>query len=171
MAVVVRPDTLRPRRADRSLAAAERVRDLLSRAASEPLAPAALTKRRAEELVAEVRAGRAAADRSAVDAFDADVLIYAATRGHDLGRRVRNLFPSEPAAGTGVTAGVGSLLLVPETLSKPIRDGRTDELDALASLLGRSTSAPSTTPPPTWPQLSGPPTSCGPPMLCIWRPR
>jgi hypothetical protein len=44
-----------------------------------------------------------------VDACDADVLIYAAVAGHQLGRRVRALFPAEPV---GARAGIGSVLLV-----------------------------------------------------------
>lgn len=72
-----------------------------------------------------------------MDAFDADVLIYAAVPGHALGRRVRALFPSEATTTTGAVAGIGSVLLIPELLSKPIRDGAGSELEALAALLGR----------------------------------
>lgn len=68
-----------------------------------------------------------------MDAFDADVLIYAAADGHELGRRVRRLFSVKP----GALAGVGSVLLLPELFSKPLRDGATDEVDALASLVSR----------------------------------
>jgi predicted nucleic acid-binding protein len=70
-----------------------------------------------------------------MDSFDADVLIYAAVAGHDLGRRVRALFPTEPLEGTRV--GIGSVLLVPELLTKPLRENAADELDELSSLLGR----------------------------------
>lgn len=66
-----------------------------------------------------------------MDAFDADVLIYAAVPGHALGRRVRALFPS-----TGV-AGIGSVVLLPEILSKPMRDGALEKLAELGSVLGR----------------------------------
>ena len=72
-----------------------------------------------------------------MDAFDADVLIYAAVAGHELGRRVRSLFPPEPVVGTGAIAGIGSVLLLPELLSKPLRENSTDELDDLGALLGR----------------------------------
>lgn len=72
-----------------------------------------------------------------MDAFDADVLIYAAVPDHALGRRVRALFPVESTARTGAVAGVGSVLLIPELLTKPIRDGAETELEALAVLLGR----------------------------------
>lgn len=72
-----------------------------------------------------------------MDAFDADVLIYACVPHHPLGERVRALFPDEPPAAGGAIAGLGSTLLIPELLSKPLRDGRADEVDALASLLAR----------------------------------
>jgi predicted nucleic acid-binding protein len=72
-----------------------------------------------------------------VDAFDADVLIYAAVANHVLGRRVRALFPAEPPDATSVVAGIGSVLLLPELLTKPLREKRTDELDELGALLGR----------------------------------
>jgi predicted nucleic acid-binding protein len=72
-----------------------------------------------------------------VDAFDADVLIYAAVPGHPLGRRVRALFPTDPVEVTGVVAGIGSVLLLPELLTKPLREEATDELDGLGALLGR----------------------------------
>ncbi len=58
-----------------------------------------------------------------MDAFDADVLIFAAAPGHPLGRRVLALFPMEPVAQPRPPAGIGSVLLLPEVLSKPIREG------------------------------------------------
>ena len=67
-------------------------------------------------------------------AFDSDVLIYAAISGHRLGRRVRQLFDITPPTAT---AGVGSVLLIPELLTKPLRDGATHELDELSALLAR----------------------------------
>ena len=70
-----------------------------------------------------------------MDAFDADVLIYAAVYGHELGRRVRALFPPGPVGGSG--AGIGSVLLVPELLTKPLRERAHDELRELSALLGR----------------------------------
>lgn len=72
-----------------------------------------------------------------MDAFDADVLIYAAVAGHKVGRRVRALFPAEPVEDTGVIAGIGSVLLLPELLTKPLREGATQELEELAALLSR----------------------------------
>lgn len=72
-----------------------------------------------------------------MDAFDADVLIYAAVPGHPLGQRVRALFPAEATATTGAVAGTGSVLLIPELLTKPMRDGAESEMEALAVLLGR----------------------------------
>jgi predicted nucleic acid-binding protein len=72
-----------------------------------------------------------------MDAFAADVLIYAAVPDHPLGRRVRALFPPEPTPTTGAIAGVGSVLLIPELLTKPMRDGADGDLEALAVLIGR----------------------------------
>jgi predicted nucleic acid-binding protein len=72
-----------------------------------------------------------------VDAFDADVLIYAAVPGHPLGRRVRALLPEEPLEATDVPAGVGSMLLIPELLTKPTRTGADDEVAVLSGLLSR----------------------------------
>jgi predicted nucleic acid-binding protein len=68
------------------------------------------------------------------NAFDADALIYAAVPEHPLGRRVLALFRS---AVPGTTAGTGSVLLLPEVLGKPLRDGSTGEIQALAGLLAR----------------------------------
>lgn len=68
-----------------------------------------------------------------IDAFDADVLIYAAAPGHPLGTRVRALF----AAAKNGEAGAGSVLLLPEVLGKPLRDGARDEVRVLAGLLAR----------------------------------
>lgn len=68
-----------------------------------------------------------------MDAFDADVLIYAGAAGHPLGKRVRALFPVAPDS----VAGIGSVLLLPEVLAKPMRDGSAQEVAALAGLLGR----------------------------------
>ena len=72
-----------------------------------------------------------------MDAFDADVLIYATVPDHPLGRRVRALFAAEPTTTTGSVAGIGSVLLIPELLTKPMRDGADQELEALAALLAR----------------------------------
>ena len=71
-----------------------------------------------------------------MDAFDADVLIYAAVAEHELGRRVA-LFPTEPIEDTGVVAGIGSVLLLPELLTKPLREQAVEELDELGALLCR----------------------------------
>lgn len=70
-------------------------------------------------------------------AFYADVLIYAAVSGHELGRSVRALFPGEATATSGAVAGVGSVLLIPELLTKPMRDGVDTDLQALTALLAR----------------------------------
>jgi prevent-host-death family protein len=61
VAVVVRPDTLRTRRAQRALADAEEIHQLLASARSTPLTDAGeVSADRAEELITEVRAGRRA---------------------------------------------------------------------------------------------------------------
>ena len=70
-----------------------------------------------------------------MDAFDADALIYAAVPSHPLGRRVTVLIPTEPFRAGDASTGVGSLLLLPEVLSKPLRDGQTDEVRRLSALL------------------------------------
>jgi predicted nucleic acid-binding protein len=72
-----------------------------------------------------------------MDAFDADVLIYAAVADHHLGMRVRALFPIPPVEGSENVAGIGSVLLLPELLTKPLREGAIDELTELSALLGR----------------------------------
>lgn len=69
------------------------------------------------------------------DAFDADVLIFAASPAHPLGGPIRHLF--DVAERSGAPAGSGSVLLVPEVLTKPSRDGDARELAALAALLAR----------------------------------
>jgi prevent-host-death family protein len=59
VAVVVRPDRLRARRADAAMATAERVRQLIEEGRSTPLdAAPGLTHEQAEELLAEVRRSR-----------------------------------------------------------------------------------------------------------------
>ena len=69
-----------------------------------------------------------------MDAFDADVLIYAAVPGHPLGEQVAALFRS---AAPATVAGIGSVLLLPEVLAKPLRDDATNEVRILAALLAR----------------------------------
>jgi prevent-host-death family protein len=59
VAVVVRPDRLQSRRADEALARAARLRDLVEQGRTSQLRTRPkLDARRADELVAEVRAGR-----------------------------------------------------------------------------------------------------------------
>lgn len=68
-----------------------------------------------------------------MNAFDADVLIYAAV-DHEDGRAVRGLFDhAEP----GEIVGIGSVVLIPEMLSKPQRDGAMEQLAQLEGLLAR----------------------------------
>ena len=62
-------------------------------------------------------------------AFDTDVLIYAADLTHPLGQKVLRVL-EHPA----ITA-IGSCILLPELLSKPIRLGLHDERDALLGIL------------------------------------
>lgn len=69
-----------------------------------------------------------------MDAFDADVLIYAAVSGHPKGGQVAALFRSVAPA---TVAGIGSALLLPEVLGRPLRDGAVDEVRILAALLAR----------------------------------
>jgi len=60
VAVLVRPDAIRARRADQALAEAERLRSLLDQGRDARLADAPVVSvERAEELVADVAAGRA----------------------------------------------------------------------------------------------------------------
>lgn len=60
IAVVVRPDALRVRRAEGALAGAQEVREVLERGRLAPLArQGSLSPQWADELLAEVRAGRA----------------------------------------------------------------------------------------------------------------
>ena len=72
-----------------------------------------------------------------MDAFDADVLIYASIPGHPLGRRVAALFSAVPVTNTVRRAGVGSALLIPELLSKPLRDEDAAAVTALSGLLAQ----------------------------------
>jgi prevent-host-death family protein len=59
VAVVVRPDMLRPRRAADTLASADHVHELLAGAAAAPLNESSgLTAERADELIREIRSGR-----------------------------------------------------------------------------------------------------------------
>ncbi|MFN7149251.1 MAG: type II toxin-antitoxin system Phd/YefM family antitoxin [Microthrixaceae bacterium] len=59
VAVLVRPDAIRVRRADQALAEAERLRNLLDQGRNGRLADApVVSAERAEELVADVAAGR-----------------------------------------------------------------------------------------------------------------
>ena len=69
-----------------------------------------------------------------MDAFDADVLIYAAVPGHPLGEQVADLFRSVAPA---TPAGLGSVLLLPEVLGRPLRDGAVNEVRILTALLAR----------------------------------
>jgi predicted nucleic acid-binding protein len=69
-----------------------------------------------------------------VDAFDADVLICAAQPDHAFGARVLQLFADAPS---DALVGVGSVVLLPEVLSKSIRDANDAERLLLEDLLSR----------------------------------
>lgn len=59
VAVVVRPDTMRVRRADQTIAEAERIHDLLERGRSVHLDESStISARRADQLVADIAQGR-----------------------------------------------------------------------------------------------------------------
>jgi len=64
-----------------------------------------------------------------IDAFDADVLIYAAS-DHPAAPKLREIIYGDDTL-------IGSMVLLPETLSKPMRSGRDDELAALLGFLER----------------------------------
>jgi PIN domain len=72
-----------------------------------------------------------------VDAFDADVLIYAAVPRHPLGSRVAALFPMTAPGKSGRRDGIGSVLLLPEVMTKPLRDGDVAAVRTLGGLLTR----------------------------------
>lgn len=59
VAVVMRPDRVRARRAEGVLAEAEKIRELIDEARERPLsATGTMSPERAEELIADIRAGR-----------------------------------------------------------------------------------------------------------------
>ncbi len=61
VAVVLRPDAVRVRRAAQTIERAQEIRDLVSAARDHPLPPAGVPSERADELVESIRTGR---DRS-----------------------------------------------------------------------------------------------------------
>lgn len=63
-------------------------------------------------------------------ALDSDVLIYAADLGNPLGGVIRHLL-QHSAPGTHL----GSVLLFPEVLTRPLREGKLSELKFLSDLL------------------------------------
>lgn len=69
-----------------------------------------------------------------IDAFDSDVLIYAAV-GHPLGQSVKRIF--ETLAQPDQPVGVGSVILLPEVLSKPQREGQAAQSAKLTMMLSR----------------------------------
>ncbi len=78
---------------------------------------------------------------TALSAFDADVLIYAADRDHPLGVGVRRLLEVDDGMG------VGSVLLLPEVLARPMRAAPdSDDADALIAVVSRLRLLPVTEP-------------------------
>ena len=71
-----------------------------------------------------------------MDAFDADALIYAAQPRHPLGRRVRALL-APTYRELDESDAVGSVVLLPELMAKPMRAGDGTQLAALAAVLAR----------------------------------
>ncbi len=69
-----------------------------------------------------------------MDAFDADVLIYAANPQHPVGAAV---LANLPPLRDGKPTGIGSVLLLAEVLTRPTRGGQTDEILVLAVILSR----------------------------------
>ncbi|MGH9112298.1 MAG: type II toxin-antitoxin system VapC family toxin [Acidimicrobiales bacterium] len=70
-----------------------------------------------------------------MDAFDADALIYAAIPNDPLGLKVSTLFPTEVPAADAAPVGIGSVLLLPEVLTKPRRLGARNEAETLDTFL------------------------------------
>jgi predicted nucleic acid-binding protein len=70
-----------------------------------------------------------------MDAFDADVLIYAALPDDRLGGRIAALFPQHLPAANETPVGCGSVLLLPEMLTKPRRLEAHDQIETLRSFL------------------------------------
>jgi hypothetical protein len=68
-----------------------------------------------------------------MDAFDADVLIHAANAASPVGAPIRALFRQS----RGASVGVGSVLLWPELMSKPLRLGAQSESEQLIEVLAR----------------------------------
>lgn len=62
-------------------------------------------------------------------AFDSDVVIYAASHDHPLGPRILRVIHDADVTRTG------SVLLLPEVLAKPMREGSSD-VPVLRALLG-----------------------------------
>src|SRR6266536_2279411 len=72
-----------------------------------------------------------------LDRVEAGEEVTITRHGRAVGRRVRAVLPDEPVSEREAPAGIGSLLLLPELLSKPIREEADDQVSALAALLSR----------------------------------
>ena len=131
VAVIVRPDALRSRRAAQVIADGEQISQLLEDMKGQPRPAVSLSNDRAEEILVAIRADR---DR--------------ALNGR-LGRRLPDLRGGgRSSAGStrrgasrpshhGPAINIGSTVLIPELLSKPIREEQTAEIRQLAFILSR----------------------------------
>ena len=77
---------------------------------------------------------RLAEDVAFVDRSNRGVVLVP---GHPLGSRVLALFPPGPVSPDDPPAGIGSVLLLPEVLAKPVREEADEEIAALAWFLSR----------------------------------
>ena len=71
-------------------------------------------------------------------AFDTDVLIYAVSHDHPFGEKIRRLL-ADPSFNQ---KRIGSLLLYPELLGKPVREKNQEQIHILAAYLDRLTLYP-----------------------------
>lgn len=77
-----------------------------------------------------------------MDAFDAGVIIYAASPAHQHREALRTSILATTASDPGSLAGVGSLLLLTEVLPKPARAHDQHAIEELTRLLGALTLLP-----------------------------
>ena len=71
-----------------------------------------------------------------MDAFDTDVLIYATSRDHPFRTSILNTVHATAAMAGGI-GGLGSIMLIPELLNKPLRRQANDDVVAIRRLLER----------------------------------
>ena len=170
-AVMLRPDAVRvTARGEHDRPAQGRSEGCSKRLEHRPLGPPTLDAEYAEEL----DRGRSART-AAWTATNSDGRVRRGrphlrsdAPGHPLGRRVHRLF----SEATERHVGIGSVVLLPEVLAKPLRDGATDSRhsDRQAAEPGSTCGRPMR-PPPRSPPPSRRPTACVLPMRSIWRRR